>query len=109
MPAPVDQAAYRILQESLTNVLRHAGTDARATVCLRYEPGALAIRVTDDGTGPAPAEHGVPADHPGNGHGLTGMAERAAAIGGEVSARARSEGGFEVLARLPIAVAGAGG
>jgi signal transduction histidine kinase len=109
LPAPVDQAAYRILQESLTNVLRHAGTDARATVCLRYEPGALAIRVTDDGTGPAPAEHGVPADHPGNGHGLTGMAERAAAIGGEVRAGARSEGGFEVLARLPIAVAGAGG
>ena len=65
--------------------------------------------MTDDGTGPAPAEHGVPADHPGNGHGLTGMAERAAAIGGEVSAAARSEGGFEVLARLPIAVAGAGG
>jgi signal transduction histidine kinase len=109
LPPAVDQVAYRIVQESLTNVLRHAGTDARATVCLRYEPGALAIRVTDDGTGPALVGHGVPADHPGNGHGLTGMAERAAAIGGEVSAAARSEGGFEVRARLPIAVAGAGG
>ena len=109
LPTAVDHTAYRILQESLTNVLRHAGADARATVCLRYEPGALAIRVTDDGTGPATAGPGNSADHPGNGHGLSGMAERAAAIGGEVSARARSEGGFEVLARLPTAVAGAGG
>jgi len=49
LPPAVDQAAYRILQESLTNVLRHAGQAARATVSLRYEPAALAIRVTDDG------------------------------------------------------------
>src|SRR5262249_58336860 len=48
LPPAVDQAAYRILQESLTNVLRHAGPTARATVSLRYEPAALAIRVTDD-------------------------------------------------------------
>ncbi len=51
LPTAVDQAAYRILQESLTNVLRHAGQAARATVSLRYEPSALAIRVTDDGRG----------------------------------------------------------
>jgi signal transduction histidine kinase len=104
LPTAVDQAAYRILQESLTNVLRHAGPDARATICLRYEPGTLAIRVTDDGTGLAAAGPG----HPGDGHGLTGMAERAAAIGGEVSAAPRAEGGFEVLARLPLAAAGTG-
>lgn len=109
LPTAVDQAAYRILQESLTNVLRHAGADARATVCLRYEPGTLAIRVTDDGTGPAPAGSRGSADHPGNGHGLTGMAERAAAVGGEVNAGARTEGGFEVLARLPFGATGTSG
>jgi signal transduction histidine kinase len=53
LPPRVDHAAYRILQESLTNVLRHAGPDARAAVCLRYAPGALVIRVTDDGIGTA--------------------------------------------------------
>ena len=64
--------------------------------------------MTDDGTGPGPPPPGVPAGHPGNGHGLTGMAERAAAIGGEVSAGARSAGGFEVRARLPAAAARGG-
>ena len=93
----VSHAAYRILQESLTNVLRHAGTQARATVRLSYEPGALAIRVSDDGDGPvAPGGDGP------SGHGLTGMAERAAAVGGSFSAAAGPEGGFEVRARLPI-------
>ena len=102
LPPAVDHAAYRILQESLTNVLRHAGTEARATVCLRYEPEALMIRVTDDGTGPPSAPPGA-AHPPSAGHGLTGMAERAATIGGEFRAGTRAEGGFEVLARLPIA------
>jgi signal transduction histidine kinase len=98
LPPAVDHATYRILQESLTNVLRHAGPDARATVCLRYERGSLAIRVTDDGTGgPAPG----PAGDTG-GHGLTGMAERAAAVGGDFTAGAVPPGGFEVLARLPV-------
>ena len=55
LPPAVGHAAYRILQESLTNVLRHAGAQARATVCLGYEPGAPAIRVTDDGDGPGTA------------------------------------------------------
>ena len=95
----VDHAAYRILQESLTNVLRHAGPDAQACVVLRYADGALAIRVTDDGTGP-PATG--PAG-PGSAHGLTGMAERAAAVGGEFHAGAGPAGGFEVVARLPAA------
>jgi signal transduction histidine kinase len=102
----VDQAAYRILQESLTNVLRHAGPAARATVSLRYEPAALAIRVTDDGGRDGQTAGSLPA---GGGHGLTGMAERAAAVGGEVTAGPRAEGGgFEVVARLPAAAGPAG-
>ena len=88
----VDHAAYRILQESLTNVLRHAGPQASALVRLRFAPGALTIEVTDNGAG----------GQPGAGHGLTGMAERAAAVGGELTARPRAGGGFEVLATLPV-------
>jgi signal transduction histidine kinase len=122
LPPAVDQAAYRILQESLTNVLRHAGQAAGATVSLRYEPAALAIRVTDDGgqgpdgggQGPdggqgdpaRPAGAGAPPA--GGGHGLTGMAERAAAVGGTVTAGPRPEGGFEVVARLPVTAGGDG-
>jgi signal transduction histidine kinase len=96
----VDHAAYRILQESLTNVLRHAGPLASAAVRLSYRPDALTIQVTDNGI------QASPAGHPGPGHGLTGMAERAAAVGGELVARPRPGGGFEVLARLPLAAPG---
>ena len=96
VPPAVGHAAYRILQESLTNVLRHAGPKARASVGLAYEPGALVIRVTDDGPGP-----GTLAEDAAAGHGLTGMAERAAAVGGTFSAAAGPGGGFEVAARLP--------
>jgi signal transduction histidine kinase len=92
----VSHAAYRILQESLTNVLRHAGPRAQASVGLAYEPGALVIRVTDDGHGPGKQDEDAAA-----GHGLTGMAERAAAVGGTFSAAAGPSGGFEVAARLP--------
>jgi signal transduction histidine kinase len=103
LPPAVDQAAYRILQESLTNMLRHAGQAAKATVSLRYEPAALAIRVTDDGgqgaDGGGLSDQARPA---GGGHGLTGMAERAAAVGGKVTAGPRPEGGFEVAAWLPV-------
>jgi len=104
LPPAVDQAAYRILQESLTNVLRHAGPAARATVSLRYGPASLAIRVTDDGGRDGESTGGSPPA--GGGHGLTGMAERAAAVGGEVSAGPRAGGGFEVVARLPFAADG---
>jgi signal transduction histidine kinase len=96
LPPRVDEVAYRILQESLTNVLRHAGPVAKATVRLCYEPAALGIHVTDDGTA-APSANGTNA-----GHGLTGMAERAASVGGTVTAGPREEGGFEVSARLPL-------
>ena len=96
LPPAVDHAAYRILQESLTNVLRHAGPAAKATVLLCYEPAALGIKVTDDGTA-------VPgADPVGGGHGLIGMTERAAAVGGRVTAGPRDGGGFEVSAVLPL-------
>jgi signal transduction histidine kinase len=96
LPPQVDEVAYRILQESLTNVLRHAGPAATATVRLCYEPAALGIQVTDDGAA-APGADGV-----GSGHGLTGMAERAASVGGRITAGPREEGGFEVSARLPL-------
>jgi signal transduction histidine kinase len=102
LPPDVDHAAYRILQESLTNVLRHAGPEASAAVCLRYAPDALIVHVTDDGAGADAA--GGRAGSAG-GHGLTGMTERAAAVGGELSARPRADGGFEVIARLPVAAA----
>jgi len=98
LPPSVDEVAYRIVQESLTNVLRHAGPAARATVRLCYEPTALGISVVDDGAGAAAPD----GDGRGAGHGLTGMAERAAAVGGEVTAGPRGEGGFEVSARLPL-------
>jgi len=109
LPPGVDHAAYRILQESLTNVLRHAGPDASAEVRLRYAPGALTIQVTDNGTGvSAGPRRSEPGGEPGRrderngGHGLTGMIERAAAVGGELSAGPRADGGFQVIARLPV-------
>jgi signal transduction histidine kinase len=94
LPAEVDHAAYRILQESLTNVLRHAGPGAAARVCLRYEPEALSLSVSDNGTGSA--------DRPAHrGHGISGMLERAAAVGGTLSAAPADSGGFRVQATLP--------
>jgi signal transduction histidine kinase len=106
-----DHSAYRILQESLTNVLRHAGPGAAAEVCLRYQPGFLVITVTDDGPGlnggagspPVSGESRgvVPPD--GNHHGIRGMRERAASVGGELTAGPLSGGGFQVRATLPTA------
>ncbi len=94
LSATGDLQAYRIVQEALTNALKHAGP-ARAEVLLRYEPSDLVIEVTDDGRGFDPAADG-------RGHGLIGMRERVAVCGGEMSAGRRAQGGFEVLARLPI-------
>ncbi|MQA94101.1 MAG: sensor histidine kinase [Streptosporangiales bacterium] len=95
VPAAVDLAAYRIVQESLTNVLKHAGP-ATAGVRVTYEPGAVAVEVTDDGQ----ARLGDTIS--GGGHGLTGMRERAAAVGGTLEAGPRPAGGFAVRARLPF-------
>jgi signal transduction histidine kinase len=93
LPADVDLAAYRIVQESLTNVLRHSGA-ASASVLLAYEDDRLLVEVEDDGIGgPGPSSPG---------HGLLGMRERAAALGGELDAGPRPQGGFRVHATLPV-------
>ena len=98
VPAAVDVAAYRIVQEALTNVMRHAGVNATATVTIRHEADAVRVEVVDDGRGAASA---VDADRRG-GHGIAGMAERAATVGGHVIAGPRPGGGFGVVARLPL-------
>ncbi|MFE6668086.1 sensor histidine kinase [Streptomyces sp. NPDC057697] len=91
----VDLAAYRIVQESLTNVRKHAGAD-HARLCLHYHRERLTITVEDDGSA------GPRRPHPGAGHGLIGMRERAATIGGRLHAGPRPGGGFGVTAELPL-------
>jgi signal transduction histidine kinase len=94
LPPEVDLAAYRIVQESLTNAIRHAG-EATAKIGLCFEDGQLRIDVTDTGNGPQETVEGA-------GHGLAGMAERAASVGGTVDAGPGPRGGFRVRATLPI-------
>ncbi len=94
LPPGTDLAAFRIVQEALTNVVRHSGS-RRARVHLDQEGGTLRIRVDDDG--PATG-----ADAGGSGNGLAGMRERAAALGGTIEAGPRADGGFRVLAVLPL-------
>jgi signal transduction histidine kinase len=101
-PAVVDVSAYRIVQEALSNAGRHA-PGARVEVEVVHSPEGVAIRVTDDGQ----ADGAPTPDIGGNGgHGLTGMRERAAMLGGTLTAGRREHGGFEVTARLPLAVPG---
>jgi signal transduction histidine kinase len=106
LPAGVDAAAYRIVQEALTNAVRHSAGHS-ATVQLRYGPADLEIEVADDGTSatPSPAKGDIIAaasNHANRtGNGLRGMAERARALGGSLDAGPRPGGGFRVLARLP--------
>jgi signal transduction histidine kinase len=96
LPLAVDLAAYRIVQEALTNVARHAGP-AAAVVRLTFGAGEVLVEVTDDGRGLAAA------DTPGGGrHGIAGMRERAVALGGELEAGPGPAGGFQVRARLPF-------
>ena len=97
LPTTVDLAAYRIVQESLTNAIRHAGP-ATATVSLGYHPGELRIDVTDTGRG---QPTGAAAGQSG-GHGLAGMRERAATVGGTVETGHGPGGGFRLAARLPF-------
>ena len=101
LPAAVDLAAYRIIQESLTNTIRHAGP-AAAAVSLFYLDHELRIDVADTGRGqPAgPAAGGIGSE--GAGHGLAGMRERAAAVGGSVETGPSPGGGYRVAARLPL-------
>jgi signal transduction histidine kinase len=98
IPAAVDVAGYRIVQESLTNVMRHAGA-SQATVTITTMPGAVEIEVVDDGRGAATGRAGN-ADN--GGHGIAGMRERAHLAGGELRAGPRPGGGYRVWARLPI-------
>ena len=97
LPAGIDLAAYRVVQEALTNVRKHAGPLARAEVSLRYgRDGGLCLEIADDGQGAA-----APSD--GLGHGLTGMRERVAMCGGTLRLGPRPGGGFRVTARIPVA------
>jgi signal transduction histidine kinase len=122
LPPTVELAAYRIVQESLTNVLRHAGPGSHACVAVTYEPGQVVVQVDDDGQGraatgvlaspsdpsaddpPAGGEggHDGPPGRDDRGAGIAGMRERAGAFGGTLEAGARPGGGWRVRAVLPI-------
>jgi signal transduction histidine kinase len=91
LPAGVDLSAFRIVQEALTNVLKHAG-DAQARVVVAYAPDAIELEVVDDGRTQAN----------GHGHGLVGMRERVMLYGGTLQAGPAENGGYRVLARLPL-------
>jgi signal transduction histidine kinase len=95
----VDLAAYRIVQEALTNTLKHAGP-TRSKVLLRYDSSELLVRVVDDGHGLAASLSDSPSKPLG--HGLLGMRERVSLYGGRLYAGPRAGGGFEVLARIPL-------
>jgi signal transduction histidine kinase len=101
VPAGVDLAAFRIAQEALTNVVRHADA-ARATVRLTYGEDALTVQVDDDGTGSRSASVAASSIGHGPGRGIAGMRERALALGGSLEAGPRPGRGFRVRARLPI-------
>lgn len=97
LPAAVDLAAYRIIQESLTNVARHAALSS-ATVRVAYGPDGLDIEVADDGRSPASSGS---SPRPGTGNGIAGMRERAVALGGRLDTGPLPGGGFVVRAHLP--------
>ena len=94
LPAGLDLSAYRIIQEALTNALKHAG-DARASVQVRYGPDSIELEIVDDGSGAA-------ATRAPGGHGLVGMRERVALYGGRLDVGQRPNGGFAVNVLLPI-------
>ena len=93
LPRAIDLSAYRIVQEGLTNALRHAHA-SHADVTVHYRPDELELEVADDGTGPATTN--------GHGHGLVGIRERVNIYGGEMSAGPAATGGFILSARLPV-------
>lgn len=94
LPLGIDLAAFRIVQEALTNVTRHAG-DANATIRIGYGERDLTVQIDDDGSGPG-------AEMSSGGRGISGMRERAIALAGDFEAGPRPEGGFRVRARLPL-------
>jgi signal transduction histidine kinase len=96
----VELSAYRVVQEALTNVIKHAGTPTRVDVTVDQQPGSLTVEVIDDGRGAAaPGDHSRAGDGPG--HGLTGMRERVDVWGGQLSVGPISGGGYRVRAELP--------
>ena len=95
LPQGLALAVFRIVQEALTNTVKHAGPEASADIRLRYSSSAMEVEVSDDGPGLI-----VPSR---SGHGLIGMRERAAMFGGTFTAGPRPAGGFRVLAWLPWA------
>ncbi|MCV2395844.1 histidine kinase [Actinotalea sp. M2MS4P-6] len=95
LPPGTGLSVYRVCQESLTNVLKHAGPQARATVLVQWTPRSLVLEVSDDGRGAAAADDGA-------GHGVTGMRERVAMLGGTLSVGPRPGGGFRVRAEVPL-------
>jgi signal transduction histidine kinase len=94
LPVGIELSAYRIVQEALTNALKHAG-GARATVHVRYGTESLELEIVDEGSG-------APSPVSGGGHGLAGMRERVALYGGLLDAGRRPSGGFAVRVLLPI-------
>jgi signal transduction histidine kinase len=100
VPVGLELSAYRIVQEALTNVLKHAGTTTRVDVTVRHLAGALAIEVRDDGRGLASSAASDGASD-GSGHGHVGMRERVELWGGELSLGPAPGGGFRVKALLP--------
>ncbi|MEU9027055.1 sensor histidine kinase [Streptomyces sp. NPDC048383] len=94
LPADIDLSAYRIVQEALTNVVRHAGT-GHCRVSIEYGDGELSVEIVDDG-------RGATEDGPAHGFGIVGMRERVALLHGRLIAGPRPEGGFRVAARLPL-------
>ncbi|MDQ6779345.1 MAG: LuxR C-terminal-related transcriptional regulator [Actinomycetota bacterium] len=97
MPPELARIAYRLVQEALTNAIKHAGA-APTQVTVSIGTRDLELAVSDTGLGPSPGRE----DRDGSGHGLVGMRERVTLYGGELRARPGSEGGFEVRARIPL-------
>lgn len=95
LPALLGLTAYRVVQEGLTNGLKHGGPGAKATVEMRYGDRELVVRVSDDGRGAAAGSNDQ------TGHGLAGMRQRVSVTGGTITAGPRAGGGYQVLARLP--------
>ena len=94
LPAGVDLTAYRLVQEGLTNAIKHANAE-RAEVIVHYRNGTVELTVSDDGSGDGGGESG--------GHGLVGMRERVSVYGGSLDAGPRPDGGYELHATLPVA------
>jgi signal transduction histidine kinase len=101
VPVGVQLTVYRLVQEALTNTLKHGGAGARATVRLRFQPGEVLVDIDDDGAGAPPAPRPASGSAPATaGGGLVGMRERARAYGGDVEAGPREPGGWKVSGRL---------